>query len=355
MRKISVVVGGQFGSEGKGAVVGHLAHHTRSPKDLLVIRVGGPNAGHTAYDDEGNRYAFRQLPAAAATNRTATLAIAAGSEVDFAVLREEMAWMPDLKVVVDGQATVLTRRQQETEYNLGIQKRLGSTSKGIGAARSDRIWREAQIVRERAEQDGLPDGVQLGDVSRMAYEWPGDILIEGTQGYGLGLHAGYYPFCTSIDCRTIDMLSLAGVDPRWGMLETWVVFRTYPIRVAGNSGPLQGELTWDELSARTDGYIQPERTTVTQKVRRIGEWDARLARDALRENGGRFGAKVALTMLDYLFPSQAGVTQVEALDGEAVRFVRMLEQDLNVSIRLTGTGPSAIVDWRTEAWPRIKI
>ena len=67
MRELTVVVGGQYGSEGKGAVVGHIAHrpgHTDSTGPLdsrdLVIRVGGPNAGHTVVDPDGQVYRLRR-------------------------------------------------------------------------------------------------------------------------------------------------------------------------------------------------------------------------------------------------------------------------------------------------------
>ena len=91
MSKIQVVVGGQYGSEGKGAVAGYLAGLETDP---LCIRVAGPNAGHSVvHPGTGKKYALRQVPVGAVTNPDALLAIAAGSEIDPYVLSEEIAWL----------------------------------------------------------------------------------------------------------------------------------------------------------------------------------------------------------------------------------------------------------------------
>ena len=62
-----------------------------------------------------------------------------------------------------------------------------------------------------------------------------------------------------------------------------LVARTYPIRVAGNSGPLKNELTWEEISRRVGKQVV-ERTTVTNKIRRVGEWDEELLDNAITLN-----------------------------------------------------------------------
>jgi len=133
----------------------------------------------------------------------------------------------------------------------------------------------------------------------------GTVIIEGTQGYGLGSHAGYYPHCTSSDCRAIDFLAMAGIPP-WSMfarnLEIVIVYRVHPIRIAGNSGPLKGETTWEKLG------IPDEFTTVTKKVRRVGAWDADLAHRAFLANGGNsMAVRTALMFTDYQWPEMRGI------------------------------------------------
>ena len=63
---VTVVVGGQFGSEGKGKVAHFLVRHTGAS---VAVRVGGPNSGHTSYDDRGEPHIFRQLPTASVGTR----------------------------------------------------------------------------------------------------------------------------------------------------------------------------------------------------------------------------------------------------------------------------------------------
>jgi hypothetical protein len=147
MGKLMVVVGGQFGSEAKGACAAALAARSNSP---LVIRTGGPNAGHTVWREE-IEYKLRQLPTAAVSNPTARIALAAGSVVDPELLAKEMAetgWGPLRFVHVDEAATVLEPRHLDQEaQDAGLHN--WSTQKGIGAARADRIMRKAKIWRDQ--------------------------------------------------------------------------------------------------------------------------------------------------------------------------------------------------------------
>lgn len=373
--KVSVVVGGQFGSEAKGAVAGYLASSDQNRFiQVVCVRVGGPNAGHTVYGRcpqgceghtdhlgfgvaEPHPWRLRQVPVAAVTNPDAELLIAAGSEVDFDVLLSEVralnsaGYEVNERLWLDQSATVLERHHIETEQAGGLTQRLGSTAKGIGAARSDRIWRMAKTVGEinlqsmclgYSQINGAIDGAKF-----LSSElWSGaHVVIEGTQGYGLGLHTKYYPQTTSGDCRAIDFLAQTGISP-WSFdvseLDVWVVVRTHPIRVAGNSGPMKGELSWDELG------VPEERTTVTQKVRRVGEWDPELVRAAVDANGGR-RVKLALTMADYVIPEIEGTTElptnevtINALD----KLMDSVEQDAGTKVLLVGTSPTTIIDLR---------
>jgi adenylosuccinate synthase len=338
MSRLQVVVGGQYGSEAKGAVTARLASDSPSP---LVVRVGGPNAGHTVIDDSGREWTLRHVPVGF-VNPRALLALAAGSEINPQVLFDEINLLEDAgyeiasRLVIDPQATLLDPSHIEMEEVSTLNDRLGSTAKGVGAARADRIWRTARLTA--AMHNPMP----VADVIEDYHTTGHDVIIEGTQGYGLGLHAGNYPFCTSGDARAVDMMAQAGVSPwRWQPheLEVWVVFRTRPIRVAGNSGPLRGETTWGDLG------LPEEYTTVTKRVRRVGEWDADLAWQALAANGGPSpSVRVAITMLDHMFPGVAGATTVEDLGNSAIAWLDERAKELGVlSIDMVGTGPATQV------------
>lgn len=373
--KLSVVVGGQYGSEAKGHVAGWLAKPSNNERrEVYGIRTGGPNAGHTAYDPAGRKWALRQIPVIAVTNYDAKLVIAAGSEIDPEVLSKEI-WELERagiaikhRLFVDGSATIIEPRhlaEEATQYtvsdrgdgpNGGVLKtegslveRTGSTGKGIGAARADRIMRRALRVDDLANTEWF-DSLMIAPTDalvRAAVNNGRHAIIEGTQGYGLGLHGRHYPQCTSADVRAIDLLSAVGVSP-WdlripmGMPSVWVVLRVYPIRVAGNSGPLMGETSWQELG------LPEEHTTVTKKVRRVGDWDAELAYEAVRANGGK-NANIALTMVDQKLPEVRDMLAWRNLGVEDQRQIRLMvnqvESDIGgAKVQLIGTGPNSMME-----------
>lgn len=351
MGKLQVIVGGQAGSEGKGAVCAALATPEQAPENICAVRVAGPNAGHSAVATDGTKWALRQIPVAAVVNPGALLHIAAGSEVDITVLLDETKRLEDAgisirdRLTIDPMATILEPRHIEQENARQISGRIGSTSKGIGAARADRIWREAALVRDT----DLADSYNIEPVAPLllsALRWGTKVQIEGTQGHWLGLHHEFYPQVTSSNTRAIDFAAMAGVNP-WDAavteFEVWVVFRSRPIRVAGASGPLPGETTWDELG------LEREYTTVTKKLRRVGSWDAHRAAAAIQDNGGAPVVSAALTMVDHEFPEVAGLTGTHANLESAIPSVSAVEwlhdrqREIGAPIRYVGTGPATAI------------
>lgn len=341
MTEVTVVAGAQYGSEGKGAIAAHL---TRGwGLDDVAIRVAGPNAGHTAYDEDGREWKLRTVPVAAVTSQS-HLHIAAGSEIDLDVLFAELRELDEAghdvtnRLSIHPSATILEPRHINAEQEAGLVGRIGSTGKGIGAARADRIMRRASIAGNAPlGQFVTAHGPQRWD----AYD---RVLIEGTQGYGLGMHTSFYPQVTSSDCRAIDFLAMTGISPwdgRIGNLRVVLVARVFPIRVAGNSGPLHAETTWTKLG------LPVEKTTVTHKVRRVGGWDEALVKEAIEANGGTKSTnlQLALTMLDQLIPEIADKTELDDIELDKVeKHVRQLEWQLGVDINMVGTGPRTVVE-----------
>jgi adenylosuccinate synthase len=364
---IHCIVGGQYGSEAKGHVAAQvtqeLRRDLRDRRDLHLVRVGGSNAGHSAVDAAGVTWALRQIPAAAVIDRDAWLYIAQGSEIDCDVLFHEVETLDaagfdvSSRLIIDRYATVVEPHHIAQEAGSDINARTGSTQKGIGAARAARLMRQAQIA-ERYDRLRDAHGTMFhsfNDTASMFAERHNEgahIVVEGTQGYGLGLHTDNYPQTTSGNCRTVDLLAQIGYVPlnhaRNRDVYTWLVFRTYPIRVAGNSGTMLNELSWDELGAASGGYIQPERTTVTKKTRRVAEWDRDLARAAITANGGRGQhLRICLMFADYLDPNIAGIdnhdTLCETISDQASDWITARELELGVTVTMLGTSPSTVV------------
>jgi len=361
---LQIVVGGQYGSEGKGHIAGYLARSQEARRygvaptqDLLyAVRVAGPNAGHTVIGREHandgttkREWKLRQIPVAAITNPNAHLVIAAGSEVDYGVLYREIKELDDAgydvssRLIVDQAATLIEQQDLDEENTSGLTGRIGSTGKGIGAARARRIWREAALWGDETMNGSVHTADTAPFLRAAMDQHSARVLVEGTQGYGLGLHTPNYPHCTSSDCRAIDFLAMVGLSP-WGQglraFSVYLTFRTRPIRVAGNSGELKDETNWSDLG------LPEERTTVTNKVRRVGAWDTDLARAAIDANGGLTGCALAFTMLDQMFPDAAGITAWSALPAEAQIWVYNHTASLGAMPVLVGTGPDSIVDLR---------
>ncbi|AOQ28260.1 PurA-like adenylosuccinate synthetase [Arthrobacter phage Huntingdon] len=373
MSNVMVVVGGQYGSEAKGHITAQLVKQAvKSGRHVVNVRVAGPNAGHTAYDDEGQKFAFRQVPVGAVIEPIVSV-IAAGSEIDLAVLVEEIHLAQDhghvIQLLIDENATLIEYHHKMQEAEGKMVENIGSTAKGIGAARADRIWRRARRLR-----DSEPALKLLADISGVhvidtvkylhgqATQPNVNIIIEGTQGYGLGVHTDAYPQTTSSDCRAIDFLAMAGISP-WhpGIEATQVIIacRVFPIRVAGNSGPMKGETSWEQLN------LPEERTTVTQKVRRVGAWDGALVKAAFEANGGvaidhddmegqlmqlvSGGPKVmvGLTMLDQVVPEIEGLTTFDDLDeptfSKVEEWINKIYDETGAQVAMITTSPKTAV------------
>ncbi|HEV8724993.1 MAG TPA: adenylosuccinate synthetase [Candidatus Binatia bacterium] len=272
-----VVVGGQYGSEGKGKIAAYLTQ--REDIDICV-RCGGPNSGHSFYDNEGKLRVLRQLPTGFVNSRTRLL-IPAGALIDPGVLMSELALVPDAekRVGIDNNTFIIESRDRDYERSLGLRERLSSTLCGVGAAQSRRVLRgaDAQLARDAARKYPWLQALltNVSEEVNEALDNKKKILIEGTQGFGLSLyHSPHYPRTTSRDVTASAFLSEVGVSPL-RVTEIVLVLKTFPIRVAGDqAGPLKDEITWEQLRLESRyPHDITEMTSVTKKNRRVGRFD----------------------------------------------------------------------------------
>ncbi len=332
---LTVVVGGQYGSEGKGKVTSYLA--VRDDADI-VVRCGGPNSGHTV-DFRGQRYELRSLPAGFINQRTRLL-LAAGSLIDPEVLLTEikLAWIDPGRVGVDRYAGIISPLSSEEERKLLLRERLGSTLSGTGVAVANRALRKPdfRLAKDVPELQSL-----LTDVSaevNNTLDRGGKVIIEGTQGFGLSVyHSLHYPFATSRDTTASGLLSEVGVSPR-RVTDIIMAIRTYPIRVGGNSGPLLNEISWEELRRRS-GYPTKirEYATTTKRLRRVGLFDPTLVQRACMVNRP---TQIALHGADYISYANKSLRHYEELELGIRAFVDELERSLGVFVPMIGTGPA---------------
>lgn len=357
---LSVVYGGQWGSEGKGQVLAALVRDelARQPTLSYVVRVGGPNAGHTARGLDGNMFAVQSVPLPAFLHpRYCIPVIGAGGLVNPHVLDDEMRLLkhtirthlhePPFENNIDNvnllyldEMAMLVSPKHEAEEQEGgkLQAHIGSTTEGVGAALAEKIRRRpgVQVARDVPGLECL--GLKITDTVRMLNNSYLPIFVEGTQGHLLSLHtSGFYPHCTSRECGPIGILADIGLSPFAAkQYRSIAVFRSFPIRVGGNSGEMKNEVDWDWMSEYTNGYTQPEITTVTKRVRRIARWDAERNRQTVLETRP---TEIAITFLDYLWPNLAEVKAKRHLDKECIQWLKAQQEFLGVPITYVSTGP----------------
>ena len=331
----TVLVGTQWGDEGKGKATDYLADHM----DFVVRYQGGNNAGHTVL--AGGRLLKLHLIPSGILYPHITSVIAGGVVIDPKVLLEEMDELAGLgidtsRLVISGNAHLIMPYHRElekvTERYLGRQA-LGTTKRGIGPAYADKAARiglrvqdltDAKIFRQKLDvalkeknllltkvYNRLPLDVEriqdeymsygdrlcphIADTSWLLYRALREgkhVLLEGAQGTLLDLDHGTYPFVTSSNPVTGGALASTGLGPQ-EVDRVIGVTKAYTTRVG--AGPFPTEQTdevGETLVKRGDEY-----GTTTGRRRRCGWFDAVLVRYAARLNGF---TDLFLTKLDVL-------------------------------------------------------
>ena len=167
------------------------------------------------------------------------------------------------------------------------------------------------------------------------------ILLEGTQGAVLSLHHGYRGKTTSRDTNASNWCADAGISP-FAVRDVYGVTRTFPIRVAGNSGPMSGqEITWEEVTEHAESP-EPivEITTATKRKRRVftldgpdGPRDLQKALDINRPS------KLMLSFVDYLSYEDRHKTAWDSLTQRTRDWITTLESKMGISFNFLSTGP----------------
>ncbi len=331
-----VVVGSQWGDEGKGKIVDWLSERA----DIVVRFQGGHNAGHTLVID-GVTYKLSLLPSGVV--RPGKLGVIGnGVVIDPWALLEEIARIGEQGIRIDrdrlriaANATLilpLHRNLDNIREKAAGKGRIGTTGRGIGPAYEDKVGRRAIRVMDLQNLDTLPrkiarilthhnalrrglgepeiDGDELLaaleevapkilpfvdsiwnllDKARRAGK---RILFEGAQGMLLDIDHGTYPFVTSSNTVAAQAATGSGIGP--GAIDYVLgITKAYTTRVG--MGPFPTEQ--DNEIGRTLGEKGHEFGTVTGRGRRCGWFDAVLVRQAIKTSGID---GVALTKLDIL-------------------------------------------------------
>jgi adenylosuccinate synthase len=330
-----VVVGAQWGDEGKGKIVDWLCHRA----DVVVRFQGGHNAGHTLVVN-GKTYKLALLPSGVVQGKLSI--IGNGVVVDPKALVSEIEKIeaqgvkisPD-KLVLSDQACLILPFHQDLDAAREAQAgaaQIGTTKRGIGPAYEDKVGRRAIRVADLADPDAvawkidrltahhnaLRRGLDLPEIdvpalkSELAalapkilqYAQPAwrvleaarqdskRILFEGAQGALLDVDHGTYPFVTSSNVAAGQASAGSGVGPR-AISYVLGLVKAYTTRVGG--GPFPTELFDDD--GKRLGEVGREVGTNTGRARRCGWFDSVLVRQSVSISGID---GIALTKLDVL-------------------------------------------------------
>jgi adenylosuccinate synthase len=326
------VLGAQWGDEGKGKIVDLL-----TPNFSIVARYqGGHNAGHTVYAN-GRKFVLRLLPSGI-LHEGITCVIGNGVVVDPQALFAEIDELGQAGIAVGSRLVVSDKAHLILPYHRELdlfsearrgERRIGTTSRGIGPAYEDKVARRGVRVGDLANPAALADAIRhsvdarnrlipestmdwrqvLDDLARAWQRmspWVQDvslvldrarregraIMFEGAQGTLLDIDHGTYPYVTSSNATIGGVCTGLGVPPR-AIDSVLGVAKAYTTRVG--EGPLPTELT-GALGDRLRESGQ-EFGAVTGRPRRCGWYDAIAVRYAVRVNGLD---ALALTKLDVL-------------------------------------------------------
>ncbi|HZW24013.1 MAG TPA: adenylosuccinate synthetase [Gallionella sp.] len=332
---VSIVVGGQYGSEGKGKVAHALAKEMGAS---VAVRVGGPNSGHTVITPSGIAVIFKHLPTAAILPDVTCL-LAAGCYINPDILLEEIkvAGIDDRRLIIDPNAAVITDIELAAERESHLREKIGSTLSGTGAAVAKRIQRDGNLKLAKDDPRLAPYIQPAVPFMRARLSKRERVIIEGTQGFGLSLlHSQHYPYATSRDTTAAGFLSEAGLGPL-DVDDVVMVLRAFPIRVPGNSGPLSGEIDW-EVVTRESGKESNlvELTSVTRTVRRVARFEPEIVRQSIAVNNP---SRIVLNHLDYV---DANCAVSNSLTEHAARFVQAVETSVGREIGYFGFSPNSL-------------
>ncbi|MGE0526297.1 MAG: adenylosuccinate synthase [Bdellovibrionales bacterium] len=352
-----IVVGSQWGDEGKGKVVDVFS----SKADYVVRYQGGANAGHTLVVD-GKKTVLHLVPSGILHAHT-TCVIAAGCVLDLEKLCEEIKALREAgllkensQLLISDSATIILPYHklldQAREQSAGHEK-IGTTGRGIGPAYEERASRKAILFGDIFQKDSLRAKIELAlkeknfllekfynekpvsvdemmdliakaseylapyrcrDTSLICYKALRNskkVLFEGAQGSLLDLLHGTYPFVTSSSTIAGSAMIGAGIGPGT-VVNVMGITKAYTTRVG--SGPFPTELD-NDLGARLR-QVGQEFGATTGRERRCGWLDLVALKYAIRLNGI---TSLALMKLDVL----SGMEKVEVctayeLDGQKI-------------------------------------
>ena len=358
-----VIVGAQWGDEGKGKVSDYLSQSA----DIVVRYQGGNNAGHSI-EFEGNRYALKHIPSGIFNPKTKNI-MAQGMVINPKMLLEEIKTLEtqgikNYQLLISDRAHVimpyhldLDAKFEEIKGKINFKKKLGTTKKGIGPAYEDKAARigirvgdfidpqafkttledtlviknkilkalglqtynAKQIIDEYSvyAQKLKPMVIETGSLLASEAQQNKKIIFEGAQGVMLCLENGTYPYVTSSSPTASSVPLAAGLNPSY-INNVLGIVKAYTTRVGAGALPTEIEKTEPSIAnhIREKGR---EYGTVTKRPRRIGWLDTVVLKHSARVSGFNGLAITLIDVLDEVDTIKIGYAY--ELDGKEINYI----------------------------------
>jgi adenylosuccinate synthase len=327
---ITIVVGAQFGGEGKGKVAAYLASKHRPD---CTCRCGGPNSSHTVVWN-GRTFRLRMMPAAAVVNPHVDVCFGAGTLLHLPTLFEEIKEIgfDTQHLFIDPQAGIVTEDIISAQRNDDRYKVIGSTLTGTGYASAIRCMRGLDLA------SGFPEtSSYLADVSAKLtriVNQGGSILIEGHQGFGLSNYHGDYPYTSSRDSTAASMLAEVGLGPIQRDMEVALVAKLFPTR--NHAGYLDAEMALKDADALGIFEFGGGSWNIKDRRRRVGLLDFDIIRRAAIANSASY---IVLTGYDYF---QKAFANADDSVAEFQKIRTGIESAASAHIRYLSHGPETM-------------
>jgi len=325
---ITLVVGGQYGGEGKGKVAAFLG---KKDKPDIVPRTGGVNSKHTVVE-HGKSFDLRQIPTACAVGFSKQIVYGAGSLIHIPTLSQEMERLgvPKSRVLIDPQTGILTEENIKEQRSDARYGQIGSTFTGTGYATAQRALRKLPLAKEFSELEDM-----LGDVAGFLFlqlQKGASLLVEGHQGAGLSNYHGDYPYTSNRDSTAAELLSELGIGPRYD-LRIVLVAKIFPTR--NHNGHLPNEMSEQEAEKLGIKEYGGGSWGIENKRRRVGRIDMGELRRAVVLNTP---TEIALTGMDYFDPASKNTLSESLLSAPAKELIEKIEKATGVPVTLISTG-----------------
>lgn len=258
-KNVISVIDGAAGSCGKAKVIGEIATDKNINLGAAVTNCM-PNAGHTYVNKNGNKTVFKNIPVSC-VNPNTDLFIGPGSAIDMETFMQEnksvKGYLGARKIYVHEMVPIIEQRHKDFERQT---IKSGSTFKGCGAVLQEKIIRDNKLNFYKTFKNAIlcSNDEWLNRLYEHLNNPDEYVVLEGAQGCDLDLnHSGNYPYVTSRNVSTAQLLADSGISPE-RLLQTIMVIRPFPIRISnittegkyiytGDYGTGQ-ELKWTQIN-----------------------------------------------------------------------------------------------------------